>query len=138
MREITDPNWLTVVGILYATYGGIMLAGASTAGIGLTDASLIAGRQSVRSAFAIFLLVVAGATLAAAQFVSLPFDTFIVMDLLVLAFLALTFALVGEHWADLKSGSSSVLQIAHDGMSASIVEPDLDRTASTVRLRVTA
>lgn len=135
MREITDPNWLTVAGLLYFTYGAIALASIATADVGLSDTLRIAARRSVRSAFAILLLAIGGSTLAASQFVSVPFGGAITIYLLGLAFLILLSALVTDFWAERLISSASALPQQSAIILDAPIRLDNDVPAGPVLLR---
>jgi hypothetical protein len=113
MKVIADPNWLSIVGLLFTFYGLGQIAGIATVRSAASGSEAIseecAARRGVRAAFSILLLAIGFGHLLLAQFVTIPFGAYPVLASLALAMMGLVFALVGDLWAACNATPSSVV-----------------------------
>ncbi len=140
MKAVADPNWLTIVGLLYTFFGLGQLAGISTVRSAATNAQANseerAARRSVRAAFTVLLLAIGFAHLLLANFFTLPFGAYAVFASLTLVMTGIVFALVGDLWAASIATPSCIGTQPEQSRIGSLVANGRDESAPEGRRRV--
>jgi hypothetical protein len=111
MTVASEPNWLTICGLIFSLYGVCMLADAVMAGSRWPAGDVqkqieAAARQRAGSWYAIPILAIGFGMQMVAQFVSVGLTEGIVLALLALAFLCLVYALTADSMAARMAGAA--------------------------------